>query len=82
MARETKPVAVYVAQGRLAAEVIRAKLESFGIPAILQYDSALAVCPVTVDGLGEVRVLVPEPLADEARRVIEEPGPPFIAEEI
>ncbi len=68
--REVIPVTVYVAQGQLEANVVKSKLESEGIPAILQYDSATIVYGMTVDGLGEVRVQVPEPLAATARAIL------------
>jgi len=66
-----KLVCVYVAQGQLQAHVIKAHLESEGIPALLRYDSASIVFGIAVDGLGEVKVLVPEALADEARAVLD-----------
>jgi hypothetical protein len=65
---EAKLERVYTAHGQLQAHVIKGKLESEGIPALLQYESQ--VFAVTVDGLGEVRILVPEQLADRAREII------------
>jgi hypothetical protein len=63
---------IYEASGMLRAQVIRSKLEAFGIPSLLQYESAGPVFGITVDGLGAVRVMVPAHLAEEARSVIEE----------
>ena len=65
-------------QGHMRAHVIRSKLEAAGIPATLSYDAASLVFGITVDGLGEVRVLVRPEDAEEARRLVEEhpPGPP------
>ncbi|NLE77021.1 MAG: hypothetical protein GX605_09780, partial [Chloroflexi bacterium] len=51
---------------------VRAKLESAGIPATLSYSSGSTVFAVTVDGLGEVRVLVPASLAQEAMEFLQE----------
>jgi hypothetical protein len=65
---EEKLERVYTAHGQLQAYVIKGKLESEGIPVLLQYESQ--VFAVTVDGMGEVRILVPEPLADKAREII------------
>ncbi|MCL5996950.1 MAG: hypothetical protein M1546_12975 [Chloroflexi bacterium] len=48
------------------AEVMRSKLESEGIPCLLQREPAGAVFGISIGPLGEVRVLVPEPLADQA----------------
>jgi hypothetical protein len=54
------------------AEVMRSKLESAGIPCLLQRESAGAVIGITIGPLGEVRVLVPEPLADRAVELLSE----------
>jgi hypothetical protein len=61
-----------VAQGLLNAQVIKAKLEEAGIPVLLDYESVGPIIGITVDGLGEVRVLVPDKCADEARALIEQ----------
>jgi hypothetical protein len=65
-------ILVYVAQGLLKAQVIKAKLETADIPVLLDYESVGPIIGITVDGLGEVRVLVPERYVDEARTLIEE----------
>jgi hypothetical protein len=65
---ETKLEKVYTASGQLEAHIIKGKLESEGIPALLQYESE--IFGLTVDGMGQVRILVPEPLAEKAREVI------------
>ncbi|MGD8998024.1 MAG: DUF2007 domain-containing protein [Anaerolineae bacterium] len=58
--------------GMLKAQVIKAKLEAAGIPVLLDYESLGPVMGVTVDGLGEVRILVPTKDAEEARALIQE----------
>lgn len=63
---------VYTAQGHLVAEVIKGKLESVGIPVLLDYESIGRVYGITVDGLGEVRVKVPQDLAEEALELLKE----------
>ena len=65
-------VPVYTAAGQLPAEVIRTKLEAAGIPVLLRYESLGVVVGLTVDGLGEVTVLVPAAYAEEARALLEE----------
>ena len=65
-------ISVYVAQGLMKAQVIKAKLETAGIPVLLDYESIGPIIGITVDGLGEVCILVPEGYVDEARMVIEE----------
>ncbi len=61
---------VHIAQGLLQAGLIKSKLESAGIPALLDYESAGPVLGLTVDGLGEVRVMVPDALAEDAQAVL------------
>jgi hypothetical protein len=61
---------VYRASGLLRAQVIKGRLEASGIPAVLDYESLGPTLGVTVDGLGEVRVLVPVDRAGEARELI------------
>ena len=72
--RELELVSVY-AGTYLQAEIMKSHLESEGIPAILRYEGAGLVYGLTVDGLGEARVLVPAALADEARLILEPRGP-------
>jgi len=62
---------VHVTQGLLRAQVIKTKLEGADIPVLLDYESAGPVIGITVDGLGEVHILVPVRYADEARALIE-----------
>ena len=64
-------VVIRTVQGELAANVMKSHLESEGIPVLLKYESAGKVFGLTVDGLGEVGILVPQELAEEAKRIIE-----------
>jgi hypothetical protein len=54
----------------MEAQVIRGRLESEGIPVLLSYESAGLVYGITVDGLGEVKIMVPKALAEEARGIL------------
>ncbi len=67
-------VVVETVQGEAKASVLKAHLESEGIPVVLSYESAGVVFGVTVDGLGKVRIMVPGQFADQAREVIEPGG--------
>ena len=69
-------VVISTVQGELVANVIKSHLESEGIPVLLEYESAGIVYGLTVDGLGQVKILVQRELAEEARQIIEprEPG--------
>jgi hypothetical protein len=72
--RGPKLVEVLVVQGQIAAEVVKSHLESEGIPVLLKYESAGPIFGITVDGLGKVKIMVPEELAEEAKRIIEPQG--------
>ena len=63
-------VTVYTSSGLLGAEVIKGRLESEGIQALLKYESAASMLPLTVDGLGEVRVLVRREDEAKAREIL------------
>jgi hypothetical protein len=64
-------ICIATVYGQLQAQVLKSKLEAGGIPALLQYESYGLVLGLTVDGLGQVRVMVPEDLVEEAREVLE-----------
>ncbi|MCK4579757.1 MAG: DUF2007 domain-containing protein [Dehalococcoidia bacterium] len=69
MSANKQLVAVCTAR-QTEAQVIQGRLEAEGIPALLSYESAGVVLGVTVDGLGEVKVLVPRHLVEEAREIL------------
>jgi hypothetical protein len=51
---------VYKAWGSPEAEVIKSYLESHGIPCLLRGLVVQSVHPFTMDGLGEIKILVPK----------------------
>jgi len=63
-------VEVYRARGEAEAQVIKGLLESYDIPCLLQSNAAPSVHMFTVDGMGEVRVMVRKSMADESRELI------------
>ena len=63
-------VVIDTVQGELTAQVLKSHLESEGIPVLLKYESAGIVYGLTIDGLGEVRILVPQEFAEEAKGII------------
>ena len=69
---EARLARVYVTAGLYQAEIIRGKLETNGIPALLKYESLGPVMGLTVDGLGQVEVWVPIDLEAEARELLVE----------
>jgi hypothetical protein len=72
MGKEPNLVCVRVCHGVDVAQIYKSKLEAMDIPVLLQYESAGLVYGITMDGLGEVRVMVPELYADEASSLLED----------
>jgi hypothetical protein len=68
--REVRWQVVAVAQGLAEAAIIRGRLESEGILARVQQEPAGAAIGLTVGLLGQVKVLVPEPLVDAALELL------------
>lgn len=54
----------------MEAQIIKGRLESEGIPVLLSYESAGLVYGITIDGLGEVKIMVPRRLEAEAREIL------------
>ena len=54
------------------AEIVRHLLEAYGIPCQVTSDITHAVSPISIDGLGEVRILVPASAYEEAARLLED----------
>ena len=63
---------VFVANGRLDAESVKILLESFGIPAFINQESAGSTYGLSVGPLGEVDVIVPENYIPQAKKVIDD----------
>jgi len=71
-AQEGELVEVWREQGHPRAHVIKSKLEAAGVPATLAYDAAGLIYGLTMDGLGQVRVLVRAEDAELARELLNE----------
>lgn len=69
MGNTSKLVSVF-SGNYLQAQIVKGRLESEGIPVLLRYEGAGLVYGITVDGLGEARVMVPEDLAAEAQAIV------------
>jgi hypothetical protein len=61
---------VHVSSGHIFANIVKGRLESEGIPTRLSYEAAGEIYSITVDGLGEVRILVPAEEAEKARGIL------------
>ena len=70
MSKHEKLVMVYRAVGEAEALIIKGLLESNDIPCLLKSNAAPSVHVFAVDGMGEVKVMVKESRAKEARRLI------------
>lgn len=68
--RKIRDEVVYVADGMLEAESVKILLESFGITAFVNQESAGTTYGLTVGILGEVDVIVPLAQLDEAKKII------------
>ena len=64
-------IEVYRATGELEAQVIKGLLESYGMPCLLKSHAASSVHTFTVDGMGEVKVMVWKSMAEKAKKLIE-----------
>ena len=53
-------------------EIIRGKLESAGIEAMLEQEAIGKIYGLTVDGLGEVKIYVREGDLEESKNILEE----------
>ncbi|MEA1935738.1 MAG: DUF2007 domain-containing protein [Thermodesulfobacteriota bacterium] len=61
---------VHVASGMTNANIIVGRLETEGIPTKLKYEAAGTIYAVTIDGLGEVKIMVPVNYLEKARKIL------------
>ena len=74
MSKSEKLVEVYRAAGELEAQVIKGLLESYGIACLLKSNAAPSVHMFVFDGMGEVKVMVRQSMAERARKLVEGEG--------
>lgn len=60
----------YTASGITNANIVVGRLETEGIPTRLKYEAVGAIYAITIDGLGEVNVLVPAAYLEKALEVL------------
>jgi len=65
-------VEVYNTWNEAKANQIKELLNDFDINCYLSSHITHSVYPIPVDGLGEIRVMVPRDFAEEAERIIED----------
>jgi hypothetical protein len=61
---------ISTAAGMTQAKIIAGRIESDGIPTQLRYEAAGTIYAITVDGLGEVKILVPVPDWERAKELL------------
>lgn len=74
MDNEPELTCVRQCQGIDLAQIYRAKLEAVGIPVLLKYESAGPIYGITIDGLGQVRILVPSEYSEDAEVLLADLG--------
>lgn len=65
-----EPVVVWEAANLMEAHVVKGRLESEGIPAIIRGEALAAIYGLTAGNLAVAKVLVPAPLADKATEIL------------
>ena len=64
-------VVTYRAAGMVNAQIILGRLQTEGIPVRLQYETIGVISySLDVDGLGEVKIFVPESFARQAKEIL------------
>ena len=64
-------VIIFRTHSDVEASIVRGLLEANGVPSVVTSDVPRNIFPLTVNGLGEVRISVRDHDADEARRIID-----------
>ncbi len=73
--REEGWVKVYTAQGLAEAHIVKGLLEFNGIPVNLDYEAVGPILGITMNGLGEVRILVPQEWEGKALELLQKETP-------
>jgi ribonuclease-3 len=64
-------IVIFRTHSDVEASIVRGLLEANGVPSVITSDVPHNIFPLTVNGLGEVRLSVREDDADDARRIID-----------
>jgi hypothetical protein len=67
---EERWVVACSASGMTNAHIISGRLESDGVPTKLKYEAAGTIYAITIDGLGEVKIMVPAEYQERARIIL------------
>ena len=64
-------IVIFRTHSDIEASIVRGLLEAHGVPSVASSDVPHSIFPLTVNGLGEVRISVHQENAEEARQIIE-----------
>ena len=67
---DQEPVVVWVAANQMEAQIIKGRLASEGIPAIIRGEALGAIYGLTTGSLAECAVLVPAAIAEKAESIL------------
>ncbi len=67
---ETEPVVVWEAANLLEAEIVKGRLESEGIPALIRGEAVGSIYGFSTGNLARAEVMVPAPLAERAGEIL------------
>lgn len=67
---DQEPVVVWVAANQMEAQIIKGRLASEGIPAIIRGEALGAIYGLTTGSLAECAVLVPAVMAEKAESIL------------
>jgi len=65
-----KWIVLTYAKSEVEGWIIKGKLETEGIPAIIQQEAIGKIYRITIDGLGEIKVLVPISFLKQAKEIL------------
>jgi hypothetical protein len=68
---DQEPVVVWVAANQMEAQIVKGRLESVGIPAIIRGEALGVIYGLTTGTLAECAVLVPAALAEKAEALLQ-----------
>ncbi len=68
--KEEKWEVVHIASGMTNANIIVGRLQTEGIPTRLKYEAAGTIYAVNIDGIGEVKIMVPAGYLEKARMIL------------
>jgi len=69
---DEKWVFLMYAKNQVEASIIKEKLEAEGIPVFIKQEAIGKIYYLTVNGLGEIKILVPSSMKEKAKKILME----------